>query len=200
MSISLTQMMIRLEDRVTTAGAYVYCDGHFLFQVGPTTEGDRLGVVRLGGHTENDETALETAKREVFEESSIRITPYPAPETYFQETWDTQPQQVNTNDEISPILVKGRKRGPLSVMYLAHSNTNPEPSSETAGILLLTPKDIERICHNYVSLKEFLQIGGKAILKKEMDQNLTLTPFPQLLFLAKLLTEKLELMRKFMQH
>ncbi len=34
----------------------------FVFQVGPTSKGDTLGVVRLGGHKEADETAVETAK------------------------------------------------------------------------------------------------------------------------------------------
>lgn len=55
-----------IPNNARTSGAYVLYNGLFIFQVGPTKEGDKLGVVRLGGHREGNETALETAKREVF--------------------------------------------------------------------------------------------------------------------------------------
>lgn len=40
---------------VRTSWAYVLYNGFFVFQVGPTKNGDKLGVVRLGGHRENEE-------------------------------------------------------------------------------------------------------------------------------------------------
>lgn len=40
---------------VRTSWAYVLYNGFFVFQVGPTKNGDKLGVVRLGRHRENEE-------------------------------------------------------------------------------------------------------------------------------------------------
>ncbi|HLZ62576.1 MAG TPA: hypothetical protein VKR06_36995 [Ktedonosporobacter sp.] len=50
-----------------TAGVYVNVAGFFVFQVGLTSAGDKLGVVRLGGHREGDESAWECATREALE-------------------------------------------------------------------------------------------------------------------------------------
>ncbi|WP_372708536.1 hypothetical protein [Bacillus sp. CDB3] len=63
--------MIDINRNVRTSGAYVLYNNLFIFQVGPTSKGDTLGVVRLGGHKEYDETAIETAKREVKEEAAM---------------------------------------------------------------------------------------------------------------------------------
>ncbi|SEP55705.1 NUDIX domain-containing protein [Piscibacillus halophilus] len=65
-----------------TAGGYVLYHGLFVFQVGPIKEGDKLGVVRLGGHRESEEAALEAAQREVYEEASINMIPIHSPETF----------------------------------------------------------------------------------------------------------------------
>ncbi len=63
-------------DQTATAGAYVLLDGRFPFIVGPTPDGDRLAVVRLGGHREAGESPWQCAAREVMEESGvIRIPP-----------------------------------------------------------------------------------------------------------------------------
>ena len=48
-------------NRVVTASAYVIVQGLFVFQVGQTRAGDRLGVVRLGGHVEPGESSLACA-------------------------------------------------------------------------------------------------------------------------------------------
>jgi len=65
--------LIHIDKNVRTSGAYVIYKNLFVFQVGPTNKGDTLGVVRLGGHKEDEETAVETAKREVREEATIDI-------------------------------------------------------------------------------------------------------------------------------
>jgi hypothetical protein len=44
---------------VATIGAYVMPDGRFPFVVGPTLQGDKLAVVRLGGHREAGEAPWE---------------------------------------------------------------------------------------------------------------------------------------------
>lgn len=50
-----------LNKQVNTAGAYILVNDLFVFMVGPNQEND-LCVVRLGGHREHDETALECLK------------------------------------------------------------------------------------------------------------------------------------------
>jgi 8-oxo-dGTP pyrophosphatase MutT (NUDIX family) len=79
-----------LESRVATAGAYVLADGLVVFMVGPNRAGDRLGVVRLGGHREAGETSWTCAGREVLEEASVRIRPIPPPATY----WGARTEEV----------------------------------------------------------------------------------------------------------
>ncbi|HAM81739.1 hypothetical protein [Ornithinibacillus bavariensis] len=74
-------MLIPSDIRI--AGAYVLCKGLFVLQVGPNKEGDKFGMVRLGGHREGNETALDTAKCEVYEEDQVEITPFNPNTTYY---------------------------------------------------------------------------------------------------------------------
>ena len=179
---------INLNKNVKTSGAYVLYRGLFIFQVGPTEVADNLGVVRLGGHKEFEETALETARREVFEESSMKITPINSPITYHMNEWGNKPSIIQLGEEIAPILVKGNEQA-LSIMYLSYSENEPNPSSETNGLLLLTPEDVLFICNNKITLNDFIKRNGKAILKGNINKDLFLIPFPQLLFLSKMLEE-----------
>ncbi|MER2263317.1 MAG: NUDIX hydrolase, partial [Psychrobacillus sp.] len=94
---------ININQDVKTSGAYVLYRGLFIFQVGPTKEADKLGVVRLGGHKEFEETALETARREVFEEASMKITPISSPITYHMSAWGNKPSIIGLGEEIAPI-------------------------------------------------------------------------------------------------
>ena len=180
---------ININQNVKTSGAYVIYQGLFIFQVGPTEKADKLGVVRLGGHKELEETALETASREVFEESSMKIIPINSPITYHLSEWGNHPSIIKLEEEIAPILVKGNAQEPLSIMYLSYSKDAPTPSSETNGLLLLTPKDIHFICNHQITLNDFIKQNGKAILKENINKDLLLTPFPQLSFLSNLLLE-----------
>lgn len=178
---------ININQNVKTSGAYVMYRGQFVFQVGPTEEVDNLGVVRLGGHKEFEETALKTARREVFEEASMKITPINSPITYHLREWGDKPSIIQLGEEIAPILVKGNEQESLSIMYLSYSENEPNPSSETNGLLILTPEDVHFICNNNVTLNDFIKQNGKAILKGNINIDLFLIPFPQLLFLSKLL-------------
>lgn len=180
---------ININQDVKTSGAYVLYRGLFIFQVGPTEEADKLGVVRLGGHKEFEETALETARREVFEEASMKITPINSSITYHMSEWGNNPSIIQLDEEVAPILVKGNEQESLSIMYLSYSENEPSPSSETNGLLLLTPEDIHLICNNKITLNDFIKHNGKAILKGNINRDLFLTPYPQLLFLSKLLKE-----------
>ncbi|GAB6459201.1 NUDIX domain-containing protein [Bacillus cereus group sp. MYBK71-2] len=189
--------MIHIDKNVRTSGAYVVYKNLFVFQVGPTSKGDTLGVVRLGGHKEADETAVETAKREVEEEASIDITILNSPRTYYKENWNAQSKKIKVENEINPILIIDSPDETLSIMYMGHSEIEPNPSSETNGLLLLSLHDIELICTGKITLNNYINQGGDAILKEKMNKDLVLQPFPQLLFLAELLKEDPTLLYHF---
>ncbi len=182
-------MLIQIDKNVRTAGAYVVYKNLFVFQVGPTSKGGTLGVVRLGGQKEADETAVETAKREVKEEAAIDIAIYSSPSTYYKENWNAQSKKIRVENEINPILIIDSPDETLSIMYMAHSEYEPTPSSETNGLLLLSVSDIKLICSKEITLNDYIKQGGMAILKEKINKDLILQPFPQLMFLAELLKE-----------
>ncbi|KAB7637906.1 NUDIX domain-containing protein [Bacillus sp. B3-WWTP-C-10-D-3] len=189
--------MIHIDKNVRTSGAYVMYKNSFVFQVGPTSKGDTLGVVRLGGHKEADETAVETAKREVEEEASIDITILNSPTTYYKEYWNAQSKKLKVENKVNPILIIDSPDESLSIMYVVYSKMQPKPSSETKGLLLLSLNDIELICTGKITLNDYINQGGVAILKEKMDKELILQPFPQLMFLSELLKEDPVLLQQF---
>lgn len=191
-------ILIDINRDVRTSGAYVLYNNLFIFQVGPTRKGDTLGVVRLGGHKENNETAVETAKREVKEEAAIDITILSSPSTYYKENWNAQSKKIKVENEVAPILIIDSPYETLSIMYIAHSENEPNPSSETNGLLLLSVSDIRLICSKEITLNDYIKQGGMAILKEKMDKELILQPFPQLLFLAELLKKDPVLLQQFL--
>ncbi|PGV52423.1 DNA mismatch repair protein MutT [Bacillus cereus] len=190
--------MIDINRDVRTSGAYVLYNNLFIFQVGPTRKGDRLGVVRLGGHKENNETAVETAKREVKEEAAIDINILSSPSTYYKENWNAQSKKIKVENEVAPILIIDSPYETLSIMYIAHSENEPNPSSETNGLLLLSVSDIRLICRKEITLNDYIKQGGMAILKEKVDKELILQPFPQLLFLAELSKKDPVLLQQFL--
>ncbi|AZJ20651.1 DNA mismatch repair protein MutT [Bacillus wiedmannii bv. thuringiensis] len=190
--------MIHINKNVRTSGAYVMYKNLFVFQVGPTSKGDTLGVVRLGGHKEDEETAVETAKREVREEATIDITILSSPSTYYKQNWNAQSKKIKVENEIDLILIIDSSDETLSIMYMAYSENEPTPSSETNGLLLLSVSDIRLICSKAITLNDYIKQGGIAILKEKMDKELILQPFPQLLFLAELLKEDPVLLQQFL--
>lgn len=186
-----------IPNNVKTSGAYVLYKGLFVFQVGPTKEGDKLGVVRLGGHREGNETALDTAKREVFEEAQVKIVPFNPKTTFYLNEWNEEPTKVNIDEPVVPILIKGNEESSHSIMYLSNTLTLPTPSSESQGLLLLTPENVQLICQKKITLSDYQKMDGVSILKTEIDKSLILQPFPQLLFLSRLLNEETKLMERF---
>ncbi|MEC1970051.1 NUDIX domain-containing protein [Bacillus cereus] len=190
--------MIHIDKKVRTSGAYVLYNNLFVFQVGPTNKGDTLGVVRLGGHKEDGETAVETAKREVKEEASIDVTILNSPTTFYKENWNAQSKKIKIESEVNPLLIIDSQDETLSIMYVAYSRIPPKPSSETNGLLLLSLNDIELICTGKITLNDYINHDGVAILKEKMNKDLVLQPFPQLLFLAEILKEDPTLLYHFL--
>ncbi|WP_077605197.1 NUDIX hydrolase [Oceanobacillus sojae] len=185
---------------VRTAGAYVFYNDLFVFQVGPTKKGNKLGVVRLGGHREKGEEALETAEREVMEEAAMQITPVDSPVTYLLNNWDEKGGTVQLKEQINPVLIKGNQKEGFTVMYMSFAESKPMPSSESKGILMLSPKEMEVICNQTITLNELIQQKGRAILTEGFNKDLVLEPFPQLLFLSKLLKQKPGYLKTLLQN
>jgi hypothetical protein len=150
-----------------TAGAWVMVDDLFLFQFGPNEQGDKLGVVRLGGHLKDHENPWRCAVRELQEEANLRIDYLFPPCTY---------QLSQDEGKITPIrwehpLVKETpvlrsSRG--GVIFLAKSDDQPKPMNETRGLLLLSRSDVFYLSANIVTLQEYLSSGGRAIFRKDL--------------------------------
>ncbi|GCE14550.1 DNA mismatch repair protein MutT [Tengunoibacter tsumagoiensis] len=178
--------------KVRTAGVYVKVAGFFPFQVGPTQRGDTLGVIRLGGHREADETGWECAAREAFEEASLRVMPLHPPATYWVEVTEPPVFQVGSwnagpPDEVAPILVSTRKEESMTPIYLGYTHDTPQPSAEAKALLLLRPEDIHQLVLGTITLGSYLDMGGKALFKEDLPTDFVLEPFPHLRFLHQLI-------------
>jgi len=178
---------------ITTAGAYLLCRGHFAFAVGPTPAGDRLAVIRLGGHREAGETTAQCVEREVQEEAGVRIALADPPATYLAARTGSGAFRLDRMEEgigltPAPLLVTPREDGrQFSVTYLAIADEVPVPSGEVAGILLLDVPAVHRLTRAPVTLGDFLACGGRAILRTPLNPALPLVPFAQLHILPQLL-------------
>lgn len=182
--------------RINTAGAYVCIDGYYLFAIGIRPYNGHIPIVRLGGHREGHETGWQCAVREVYEEASLHIRPLGLQMTYAAD-WDHIEKalqeiqwQICIEQEPGPILVVTYHRENsmhLSVMYLTQAEGLPNPSSEVKGLLLLTQQEIHRLCQESLTLGEYLNRGGRAILNAEFDTTLVLEPFAQLRLLSRIL-------------
>jgi hypothetical protein len=183
--------------RINTAGAYVSVDGLYLFTIGIKPHNGNIPVVRIGGHQEGNETGWQCALREVFEETQLPIKPLFPQLTYLYD-WDNleaEPSRIQwqheINQEPAPFLAVTYHRDgitTLSLMYFANTEGIPIPSSEVKGLLLLTETEVHRLCQESVTLKKYLDWGGKAILKAEFDMSLSLEPFVQLRLLSRILS------------
>ncbi len=179
-----------------TAGAYVTVDGLYLFAIGAIPHDGSIPVYRLGGHVDEGETGWECARREAAEEARIQIEPVEAEATYLVS--GNRPElelvkaawEADARARVSPLVVVSyclENYTTLSLMYRARAAGTPAPGSEVKGILLLDPDSILRICREPVTLDEYLQSGGRAVLKHDFDRKLRLEPFIQLRILGKIL-------------
>lgn len=187
--------------RINTAGAYVSVNGLYLFTIGDQPYHGRIPVVRLGGHREEQETGWQCAVREVYEEAKLRIkllipqTTFLFDEDHIETDLKRIRWQHETNQENTPLLVVAYRRDGrtlLSLMYLAQTDDFPTPSSEVKGLLLLEKENIHRLCQESLTLEQYLNSGGQAILKDEFDKSLILEPFIQLRLLSRILSMQSE--------
>jgi 8-oxo-dGTP pyrophosphatase MutT (NUDIX family) len=182
---------------VRTAGAYVSINGRYPFVIGPTPTGQRLAVVRLGGHRDAEETPWQCAAREVAEEAGVIIEPITPSIGYWLDRGRT-PEQIQP-DANRPARVAGAPAPVLiittgsaselhaAVMYLAQTTGHPIPSGEVRGLLLLRPQDIQQMVHQPTTLRQYLDAGGQVLLRDTLDRDWLLEPFIQLRAFAQIL-------------
>lgn len=127
------------------------------------------------------------------------INPVNSPVTYHLNSWNEKASNVQMTGEVNPILIKGNEEELYTVMYISFADNEPQPSAESQGLLLLSPKDIELICSTPITLNEFLNHNGIAKIKENFNKNLVLEPFPQLLFLSELFKQEPEYIMKFIE-
>jgi ADP-ribose pyrophosphatase YjhB (NUDIX family) len=182
--------------RINTAGAFVITHGLYPFVLGEITHEGQTPIIRLGGHLQGQETAWQCAEREVYEEAALRIRPLIPETTYWVDGDQSEPVlrdahwRHKPNQAANPILVVAYRREHqtlLSLMYLAEADELPTPSKGVKGLLLLNARDVQRLCAQPMTLEEYLQSGGHAILRAEFDRSLILEPFIQLRLLARIL-------------
>ena len=187
------------DEQIKTAGAYVLLNGQFLFTLGWIPHNGNYPVVRLGGHREANETGWECAAREVAEEAGIQIRPVLPDRTYLvlADNPDLTPKEIpwpqEIPGEVNPYLVAAydiETEPRLSLMYLAESNETPAPCTEVKGLLFLDEQNIQQICHEKITLGEYLKAGGRAIFSEPFDEERCLEPFIQLRILSRLLNNR----------
>lgn len=183
--------------RINTAGAYVCINGFYVFALGIRPHNGYIPVVRLGGHRQENETAWQCAIREVHEEANVQIRPVLPTSTYLydcdhlEKEFQEIPWQHEPEGKPAPILVGAycREDGlSLSLMYLAQADGLPTPSSEVKGLVLLGEAEIHHLCRGPMTLEQYLNRGGKAILSGDFDMKRVLEPFTQLRLLSRTLS------------
>jgi hypothetical protein len=78
-------------------------------------------------------------------------------------------------------------------MYLASTKGSPTPSSEVKGLLFLNRNNIHQLCSESMTLEQYLDRGGKAMLNADFDVKLILEPFAQLRLIDKILNRQPEI-------
>lgn len=189
---------IDIVDSIKTAGVFLLYGKRFAFMVGPDKSGERLGVVRLGGHIEENEEIIDCVRREVGEEASVCIKLVSSPITFYMTNWDKETHEVIDCSvfDIKPIVIKGDKSG-ATALYLAYTEEPLTPAAEAHGIVLLSENDIARICNEKTSLNTFISQGGELLQSKYMNFDWELSAGSHLRFLNNLIETKYSLIEKF---
>lgn len=180
-----------MDGLLKTAGVYLYFDGAFVFAFGPNRNCGELGIVRIGGHIERGESPTQCAIREAMEEANVAVELLESPLTFKMESMETKPEPVKEHPfGIRPLLWIGQ-----NAMFLARASGNPEPSSETGGLLLMTPSDMLRLCTNATRYEDYTAWGGRSIVKEKYPGEWKLKPFAQMRFLSDMLLHHPDLLK-----
>jgi len=187
-------------DGFKTVGAFILYKDTLVFMIGPDHTGKKLGIMRIGGHIEDKENYEQALEREIKEEASIEVKYLNSPCTFYQGSWDdTNYFEINEDLplEVKPLIIVGDSNRSTAV-FLAYSDVEPKPSSEAHGLIFLKEDDIKDICSKRLRLQDFLNKGGKLIQQRELDYETEIYAGVHLKFLYRLLEEKNELARKYL--
>ena len=182
-----------------TVGSFILYKDTLTFMIGPDNTGEKLGVMRLGGHIEENESYLQTLEREIKEEGSIEVKLLNSPNTFYKRNWDDNNYNEITDDialDIKPLIIVGDKMRSTAV-FLSYTEEEPKPSSEACGIIFLKENEIKRICSEKLRLRDFLACGGKLIQQKEIDYDMEMYAGAHLTFLNRLIEDNNNLVNRF---
>lgn len=176
---------------VVTAGVILEYEARYVFQTGLNRARDALGVVRLGGHVEPGESAVECARREVREEGNTDASILAADMTWSYEpngeSFDLKPFGGETSHPAPVFVATMAPDFGLSVTYLAAPSNRPTPGAETQALLFLTLEDVNRLTTEVTTLGAFVEGGGLLDEVTALPKHLPLRPHGQLRALAELL-------------
>jgi hypothetical protein len=181
-----------------TAGVFLIYENKFAFMIGPDKSGDKLGIVRLGGHIEENEGIIDCIKREVREEASVAINIVSSSITYYMNSWAEETLEVITGSllDLKPLLIVGDNKR-ATALYLAYTEERLVPAAEAHGIILLSEKQILEICSDKMTLTDFVNHGGQLLRSQEMNFEFELSAGPHLRFLSRLINCDSGLIKRF---
>lgn len=182
-----------------TVGSFILYQDTLVFMIGPDNSGKKLGIVRLGGHIEANESLLQSLRREIMEEGSVEIKLVSSPYSFYKRNWgDINNYEITNNLEmdIKPLIIVGDKAR-STIVFLSYTLEEPEPSSEACGIVFLRENDIQDICTKKLRLRDFLDNGGKLVQQKRIDYDMEMYAGVHLAFLNRLIEDKNDLVHRY---
>jgi hypothetical protein len=182
-----------------TVGSFILYQDTLTFMIGPDNTGEKLGLMRLGGHIEEKESLLQALEREIKEEGSVKVKLFDSPSTFYKRNWEDINYSEITNKlkwDIRPLIITGDKSRSTAV-FLSHTEEKPKPSSEAYGLIFLKENDIRDICTKKLHLIDFLKNGGKLIQQKEIDYEMEMYAGVHLSFLNRLMEDDNNLVHKY---
>lgn len=184
-----------------TVGSFILYQDTLAFMIGPDNSGEKLGIMRLGGHIEKNESYMHALEREIKEEGSIKVSLINSPYTYYKTNWNDINYYDITNNidfDIKPLIITGDDQRSTAV-FLAYAQEEPKPSSEAYGIIFLNENEIKDICSKKLRLRDFLDDGGKLIQQKEIDYNMEMYAGVHIKFLYNLIENNSSLVQRYMK-
>lgn len=184
-----------------TVGSFIIYKDTLAFMIGPNHLGEKLRIVRIGGHIEKNERLIEALEREIKEEAKIKVKLIDSSTTFYKRTWEEQEYSEITNNmawDIKPLIIIGDSSR-STALFLSYAEKEPKPSSEAAGIIFLKETDIKDICSNRTTLREFVNNGGRLIQQKELDYDMEMCAGVHLEFLNRLIEDKPDLIERYIE-
>lgn len=175
-----------------TVGSFILYQDTLAFMIGPDNSGEKLGITRIGGHIEGNENLLQSLEREIKEEASIEVNLFNSSSIFYKRSWDDNNYSEISNDivwDIKPLIIVGDEHR-LTAVFLSYTEEEPKPSSEACGIIFLKKTDIKDICSKKLSLKDFIDNGGKFVKQKEIDFDMEMYAGVHLTFLNRLIEDE----------